>query len=78
MEVAQAVGMELRHQREKSALSQEKLAFEASVHRTYISLIERGINTPTLATMFRICRALNMTPSQFVRNVEERIAQNKV
>lgn len=41
--------------------SQETLAFEAHVDRTYISAIERGIANPSIETLANICYALNVT-----------------
>ena len=58
------IGDELRRAREKSGLSQEKLGFEADIHRTYVSLLERNLKSPTVATLFRICEALKVRPSR--------------
>ncbi|MEE1924451.1 helix-turn-helix transcriptional regulator [Pseudomonas sp. 148P] len=41
-------------------ISQEKLSFEAGVDRSYISLLERGHKSPTLDTVFNLCRALEI------------------
>lgn len=42
MDIEEAVGAELRACRLKRHISQEQLAFDAGIHRTYVSLIERG------------------------------------
>lgn len=47
-----------RHAAEKS---QETLAFEAHVDRTYISAIERGVANPSIETLANICYSLNVT-----------------
>jgi len=47
MDMEEAVGAELKACRRKKQISQEQLAFDAGVHRTYVSLIERGSKTPT-------------------------------
>jgi transcriptional regulator with XRE-family HTH domain len=65
-----AFGVTLRRQREKAGLSQEKLAFESGLDRTYISLLERGIRSPTLATIQRIASSLKLSAAEFVRLVE--------
>ena len=36
---------------------------------TYISLLERGVKTPTLDTIFRICSALAVAPEDFIAEV---------
>ena len=66
------VGRELRRAREAVGLSQEDLAFRAGVHRTYVSLLERDKKSPTLTVLFRLCKALGVSPSAFVRRVERR------
>ena len=64
------LGKELKRIREGAGLSQEKLAFAAGVHRTYVSLLERDKKSPTLAVLFRICKALNVPASELVARVE--------
>jgi len=63
-------GAELKRLREKSGLSQEQLAAQAGVHRTYVSLLERGKKSPTLDVLFRICRALDIAPSKVIARIE--------
>ncbi len=64
-------GTVLRNHRKKRNMSQEKLALEANIDRTYISSIERGIRKPTVNTLFSLCNALEVKPSEVVREVEE-------
>jgi transcriptional regulator with XRE-family HTH domain len=66
------VGRELRKAREAAGLSQEQLAFQARVHRTYVSMLERDKKSPTLTVLFRLCKALGITAAQFVASVEGR------
>jgi transcriptional regulator with XRE-family HTH domain len=56
-----AFGQALRKLRQEAGLSQEQLGFECDFDRTYISLLERGIQSPTLRTMFRFCETLNIS-----------------
>ena len=44
--------------RNSLGISQEELAYRANVHRTYISMIERCLKIPTLATAEDIAKAL--------------------
>lgn len=44
--------------RKQAGISQEELAFRASIDRTYISQIERGIGNPSLLVIFKIAQAL--------------------
>lgn len=65
------LGAELRKAREAAGLSQEKLAFKAGVHRTYISMLERGKASPTLDTFLRVCKVLRVRASDIVRKLED-------
>lgn len=56
-----ALGGRIKQRRHEVAKSQETLAFEAHVDRTYISAIERGVANPSIETLANICYALNVT-----------------
>lgn len=56
-----ALGKRIKQCRHAVEKSQETLAFEAHVDRTYISAIERGIANPSVETLANICHALNVT-----------------
>ncbi len=64
------LGEELRKARLKAGLSQESLADQAGLHRTYISLLERNKKSPTLETLFSICKALNVSAAGLIKKVE--------
>ncbi|HET7589630.1 MAG TPA: helix-turn-helix transcriptional regulator [Solirubrobacterales bacterium] len=51
----------LRHARETAAISQEELAERIEVHRTEISLLERGGREPRLGTLVKLAVALGTT-----------------
>jgi len=57
-------GEKVRKLRLARNLSQEQLAFKASVHRTYLGSIERGERNPSLKNIAAIAKALNITLSQ--------------
>ena len=65
------LGKELKSVREAVGMSQERLAFEAGVHRTYISLLERDRKSPTLNVLIRICKALGISAAELVARVEK-------
>lgn len=46
--------------REAKGWSQEELADQAGLHRTYISAVERAVRNPTLTVIERIARALKV------------------
>lgn len=66
------VGQEICRMREKAGLSQQQLADSAKLHRTYINMIERGGKNPTLDVFFRICAALDTSPSKMMAQIERR------
>lgn len=47
--------------RSEKAWTQESLAFEAEVDRTYVSQIERGLKNPSLLILHKMARALDST-----------------
>lgn len=53
-------GKRIRAIREEQGLSQEALGQKAGLHRTYISLIERGHKSVTLESMEKIAKALGI------------------
>ncbi|WP_143107330.1 helix-turn-helix domain-containing protein [Burkholderia pseudomallei] len=59
--ISVALGKRIKQCRHEADKSQETLAFEAHVDRTYISAIERGIANPSVETLANICHALNIT-----------------
>ena len=65
-----AFGQVLQRLRLERGQSQEQLGFESGYHRTYISLLERGRKSPSLATVFRLARVLKVRPSDLLRRVE--------
>jgi transcriptional regulator with XRE-family HTH domain len=67
MDIRKQLGINVRRLRKGRDLSQEELAFEAELHRTYISGVERGIRNPTVTVVAKIAGALNVTPDQLLR-----------
>lgn len=61
-----AFGKVLREQRLKAGYSQEGLADAAGCDRTFIGMLERGQRQPTLETLFKIARALEVAPAALV------------
>lgn len=73
MEPDQAFGQALRSLRTRRKWSQTELALRADVARTFISLIELGKNSPSVRLMFKLCDALDVTPSDLMKDVEKRM-----
>ena len=58
--VLMTFGEKVRELRKEKNLSQEQLAFEADLHRTYIGMIERAEKNVTLINIEKIAKALNV------------------
>ena len=56
--------------RKSARLTQEELAERAGVHRTFVSQLERGLKSPTLDTILKLCDALETTPSNVMRKLQ--------
>jgi transcriptional regulator with XRE-family HTH domain len=58
--VEKALGKRIANIRKAKGLSQETLAAKARYSVEFISLVERGINAPSIAGLARIAKALNV------------------
>lgn len=56
----------VRRARKAAGLSQEDLALEAGLDRTYISQVERGKRNVTVVVLARIAGALETTPDKLL------------
>jgi transcriptional regulator with XRE-family HTH domain len=75
VEIEVAFGEVLRQLRTNAGLSQEELANQSGLHRTYISLLERGLRMPGLSTIFVLAKPLNTTPDEMVLSVSRKLDQ---
>lgn len=67
------VGWVIQKIREEQHKSQELVSGLAGIGRTHLSAIERGERKPTLETFFKIAYALNMRPSEIMKEIEEEL-----
>jgi transcriptional regulator with XRE-family HTH domain len=67
-----AFAAELKAQRLALGLSQEALAFEASLNRTFIAKLEVATTSPSLTSLIRLAEGLQMDPVQLVKSVMKR------
>jgi len=72
------LGDELRKAREAAELTQEQLAYDAKLDRTYISQLEHNKKSPTLDVLFRISDALGIRASELIARVEDRRSRRKI
>ncbi len=72
----EAFGLVLRDLRRERSLSQEGLALESQLDRTFISLLERGLRQPSLTTIFHLARTLGLSPEDLVAMVSKVLSQS--
>lgn len=59
-----AFGQAIRGIRNRRGVSQESLALQCGLDRTYISGIERGTRNPSLTNILKIAAALDVHPAE--------------
>lgn len=70
MSIAIHFGRVVKQLREEYRFSQEVLADRASLNRTYLGEVERGVAVPSLATIAKIAGALNLSASELIARSE--------
>jgi transcriptional regulator with XRE-family HTH domain len=63
----------LKHERLAIGLSQEGLAHQAGLHRTYVGLVERGLRNPTIESAHSLATAMGVSLSSLIRQAEDRL-----
>ena len=64
-----AFGQNVRKRRETRGLTQEVLAEQADLDRTYISDIERGMRNPGVKNIVRLAKALSIPATKLREGV---------
>ncbi|MBX3582913.1 MAG: helix-turn-helix transcriptional regulator [Rhizobiaceae bacterium] len=66
MDIRARLARNLRKLRQEKGLSQEEFAFEANIHRTYISDLERASRNPTITIIEKLAKALDVKPGKLL------------
>ena len=61
LDIVIKLGKKIKKIREAKKMSQENLAFESNLHRTYISDIERGLRNVSIKNIEKIAKALGVS-----------------
>jgi transcriptional regulator with XRE-family HTH domain len=67
MDLVQLLGENVRRQRKAKGLSQEELALDAGMKRSYLSDLERGTRNPSVRAVERLAKALDLEPSELLK-----------
>lgn len=76
-EPIKAFGLVIKQMRKVRGLSQEALADEAKLDRSFVSQLETGSKQASLTTIFRLATALQVEASELLRQVEDLLLANK-
>ena len=69
-DVKRGLGRAIKGLRNQHGITQEELAEQASLHRTYISDIERGARNPSLETLVRLAAALQISLAEMFKDIQ--------
>jgi transcriptional regulator with XRE-family HTH domain len=67
MDLREVFAINLRRLRHAKGLSQDDLAYEAEVSRSYLSQLEKGSFYASLRIVGRVARALDVEPAELLR-----------
>ncbi len=67
MDLREAFAANLRRVRHAKGLSQDDLAYEAKVSRSYLSQLEKGVFYASLNVVGRLAEALGVEPAELLR-----------
>lgn len=66
MDVVLLLGVNVRLHRKLKGMSQEELALEAGMERSYVSDLERGTRNPSVRALGRLADALGIAPHELL------------
>jgi transcriptional regulator with XRE-family HTH domain len=72
-DAVKAFGLVIKTLRHAQNLSQETLASEAGIDRTFLSQLETGRKQPSLLTIFRLAAALHVEASTLIQLIERQL-----
>ncbi len=67
------LAQQLKQERESQKKSIRLLADEFDIQKSLISRLENGINEPKLISLWTVCEALNIKPSELLKRVEQNL-----
>ena len=69
MDVVRLLGENVRRLRQSKGVSQEELALDAGMKRSYLSDLERGTRNPSVKALGRLAEALGCEPGELLRPI---------
>lgn len=74
-DLPKAFGLALKNLRTHAGISQDALAKDCKLDRTFISLLERGERQPTITTIYKVAEALEVTVQQLIAQVDSQMSR---
>jgi len=68
-DIAARFGDNLKRVRREAVLSQDELSVRASVHRTEISQLERGLRVARIDTLIKLAASLEAAPAELLKGI---------
>jgi transcriptional regulator with XRE-family HTH domain len=66
MDIRRILARNLKRFRTEKGWSQEELADQAGLHRTYVSGVERGVRNPTITIIATLAKALGVSAAELL------------
>jgi len=70
MDIAAVFGENLARCRKRAEMSQEELGVRASLHRTEVSQLERGLRVARIDTLVKLAGALGVPPAELIEGID--------
>ena len=70
VDLKEMIGSRIREIRNKKGITQDQLAERVGISSKYLSSIERGKENPTLSTILKLARSLDVMPAEFFTHLE--------
>lgn len=67
--ITEKIGLRIKELRTSIGLSQEKLALKAEMDRTYLAGVEQGKRNPSIKSLEKIIKALEVNFNEFFKDM---------
>lgn len=71
--ILNALGKIVKNRRKSINISQEELAEQSGLDRTYISGVERGVRNPSLTALLSLSQGMHISVAQLLEDLENNI-----
>ena len=67
--ICERFGENMKRARARAGISQEELGFRASLHRTEVGQLERGVRMPRIDTVLKLAGSLGVSPCELLEGM---------